>query len=425
MGDLANLLAQLPADYEVVIKSKTGTVTYKDRAGDLLKDDGKVIRLEDFELVGEIKLPGADSPFLDWPDFWRRDHGDDDWLVEDVFAYGRGHVIYASAGSKKSLFTLAAVTQLITSDWPVAVIYLDYEMTETDLKERLEDMGYGPTTDLSRLHYALLPSLPPLDTKHGADAIEELLNHVEAAHPDHHIMVVIDTTGRALQGEENSADTLRDFYRHTGITLKRRGTTWTRLDHTGKDVTKGQRGTKAKDDDPDIVWWMRETANGIQLDAKKRRMGWVQEQVAFVQRDDPLRFIAVEYDPPKGTQETAERLDKLSVPTDATVNQAQRALREDGEGIRRQVVSAAQKWRREHRTHLELIPGTAPEPPKSSSMGTVMGTVSKPPIKQGGTDPGTAGNRIPRQDGNHPVPSMGTGGTEPDDFDDETNRIAP
>ena len=44
---------------------------------------------------------------------------------------------------------------------PIHVLYLDYEMTRADLRERLEDMGYGPDADLKRLHYALLPDLRP------------------------------------------------------------------------------------------------------------------------------------------------------------------------------------------------------------------------------------------------------------------------
>lgn len=50
-------LEQLPPDYEVVIKARQGTVTYTDRAGDLVADDGKTIELKDFELVSEVYLP--------------------------------------------------------------------------------------------------------------------------------------------------------------------------------------------------------------------------------------------------------------------------------------------------------------------------------------------------------------------------------
>ena len=38
-------------------------------------------------------------------------------------------------------------------DEPITILYLDYEMTDDDLRERLEIFGYGPNDDYSRLHY--------------------------------------------------------------------------------------------------------------------------------------------------------------------------------------------------------------------------------------------------------------------------------
>ena len=70
----------------------------------------------------------------------------------------------------------------------IDVLYLDYEMTEDDLAERLESMGYGPDTDLSHLHYALLPSLPGLDQPEGGRAVVDLARSVGAQ------LVIIDTS---------------------------------------------------------------------------------------------------------------------------------------------------------------------------------------------------------------------------------------
>lgn len=57
MGNLATTLAQLPYDYEVVLKPKGGTVHYTDTAGRWLDDDGRAHRLDDFELVTQIRMP--------------------------------------------------------------------------------------------------------------------------------------------------------------------------------------------------------------------------------------------------------------------------------------------------------------------------------------------------------------------------------
>ncbi len=151
-------------------------------------------------------------------------------------------------------------------------------MTEADVFDRLEDMGYGPESDLSRLRYALLPSLPPLDTITGADALMALLDAVQAEWPAHHLVVIMDTIGRAVCGEENSADTFRAFYNFTGIELKRRGLTWMRLDHGGKDSDRGQRGSSSKGDDVDVVWKLKPTENGVSLQRDVARMSWVPEQ---------------------------------------------------------------------------------------------------------------------------------------------------
>ena len=97
-------------------------------------------------------------------------------LVEDVLARGRGHALYATRKAGKSLFLLAQVAASRHRRRPRHAVYLDYRMTEDDLYERLEAMGYGPDTDLSRLRYALLPSLPPLDTREGAQALVAILD---------------------------------------------------------------------------------------------------------------------------------------------------------------------------------------------------------------------------------------------------------
>lgn len=286
--------------------------------------------------------------FIDWPAFWTRDDHAAEWVYPDVLARARGHAFYAKQKSKKSLLMLWLAAQLSTGTEPIVVVYLDYEMTEADIRDRLEDMGYGPASDLSRLRYALLPTLPPLDTPNGGDALMVLLDAVQAEHPEHHLVVVIDTIGRAVAGDEDPADTWRAFYRHTGIELKRRGITWARLDHGGKDLGRGQRGSSAKGDDVDVVWKLTPTQDGIRLDCDAARMGWVPQKVSFRLSDEPLVFKRQAGDWPVGTAATADLLSQLRVPLEATTKQAQAALREADLGRRREIVAAALRWRREN-----------------------------------------------------------------------------
>lgn len=289
--------------------------------------------------------PTDDAFFVDWPAFWARVRLGPDWLFDDVLARGRGHAIYASHKTGKSLLMLWLAVEMARRG--VAVVYLDFEMGDDDLFERLADMGYGPATDLSFLHYAVLPSLPPLDTEQGASVLLAKVDAVIAAHPGVEVAVVIDTTARAVAGEENSADTFRDFYRFTGTGFKRRGVTWARLDHAGKDTAKGQRGSSAKGDDVDVVWRLARTDNGLELRREASRMGWVPLRVAFRQLDEPLRFVRVDEDWPAGTAEVARILDDLEVPPRAGERPAGQALREAGHQAGQYLVRAAQKYRRQ------------------------------------------------------------------------------
>ena len=86
---------------------------------------------------------------------------------------------------------------------PIDVVYLDYEMTEDDLDERLGDLGYEEGADLEHFHYYLLPNLPPLDSAQGGKELESIVGDDNAA------LVIIDTTSRAVEGDENESDTMR------------------------------------------------------------------------------------------------------------------------------------------------------------------------------------------------------------------------
>jgi hypothetical protein len=294
-----------------------------------------------------VDITVDESPFVDWRELWTREHPQEEWVFEDVLARGRGHAIYAKHKQGKSLLTLYMGAKIATTRADMVVVYLDYEMGEEDLFERMEGMGYGVTDDLSRLKYALLPLLPPLDTDAGCKALSAMLDGVAVEYPGLHQVVVIDTIGRAVKGPEDEADTWRDFHRHTGMELKRRGCTWARLDHGGKDIAKGQRGSSSKGDDPDVVWRLERTQTGVTLHRDVARMHWVPEKVMFEIQEPPLVFKPAAFDWPAGTWETMEILDRLGVAMGASVREAQAALKGADEGRRQGVVRAALRARKE------------------------------------------------------------------------------
>lgn len=298
---------------------------------------------------GPVANPCAGA-LIDWETFWLRERNASDWLIEPIIARGRGHAIGASGKTGKSLLMLDVAAARATgrptlnqpASAPINIIYFDMEMTEDDLQERLEDLGYGPDDDLSRFHYYLLPTLPPLDSDVGGQVVEQLVILHQAQ------LVVFDTIGRLVAGDENEAGTYLGFYRHTGYRLKQLGCAYVRLDHLGKDTSLGQRGTSAKNDDVDIVWQMTKTDDGVKLKGTHRRMSWVPETVNII-RDDSglhLRHKVVEDAWPKGTKSTAEVLDRLGAPLDISRRAAMRLLRDNGAGVGNNVVAAALKWRR-------------------------------------------------------------------------------
>ena len=233
---------------------------------------------EPHELLGMI---------LNWQEFWDQDHKSEDWIAYPLIARGRQTALFAVAKVGKSYLTLACVAALATgkpifgrpAQPPVKVLYLDYEMTPGDLKDRLQSLGYFKQDDLSNLYYAVIPSLPPLNTFEGSAALMKLVELTGAQ------VVVIDTTGRAVEGEENSADTYREFARTTGLALKAAGIALLRTDHAGKDKgkTQGQRGSSAKNDDVDLVYRMERDGATITLERMFSRISWAPIKVELIE----------------------------------------------------------------------------------------------------------------------------------------------
>ena len=219
---------------------------------------------------------------LNWPSFWKGEHAGEGWVAEPLIPAGRLTVLYAPAKQGKSEIALAVVASLATGKpilgqrndrGPRHVIYLDYEMTEADLSERLEQLGYTEQDDMTHLHYWSLPSLPNLDTPEGAEVARGLAAECKAE------AFVIDTMGRAVGGDENSNDTYRAFARTTGMGLKSDGVAVVRTDHAGKDREKGQRGASAKNDDADVVFRVDRSDIGWRLSRTHTRIGWVPDRI--------------------------------------------------------------------------------------------------------------------------------------------------
>lgn len=286
---------------------------------------------------------------IDWPTFWSTDHTAEEWLWEPVIPARRGMVLWAKGGTGKSLVLLRMVLDLVRRG--VRVLYLDYEMTPDDLHDRLEEMGVENPAELDGLHYAQLPSLPGFDTPEGGKAVTRFASLVDAD------LVVIDTFARAVEGEENDSDTVRDFYRMTGLHLKAAGRAFIRADHAGKDESKGQRGSSAKNDDVDLVWQLKVADGGYTLIRGKCRMGWVPESVHLERHDAPYRIEVKggkSYEP--GASDCAKVLDEVGVPLDMGYRKASEMVVAAGHPKPvRAVLRSALKYRRERSSTMHFV----------------------------------------------------------------------
>jgi len=299
--------------------------------------------------ASEFAKPQTKYEALDWVALMNRLGHDVDWLVEDIWPELRHIHIHAQRKAGKSLISLwLAVHLAIGKDpftgaamTPKVVAYYDFEMTEDDIRERLEDMHIAPES-LENLHYYLHQPVPPLDTEAGGRAL------LEQAVAMGEQVIFIDTMSRVVQGDENSSDTYINFYRFTGQPLKSAGIAMCRLDHEGYQEGRS-RGSSAKGDDVDIIWQLKVQDDGIQFIRKASRVSWVAEIVNITKVDDPhLSYSRGALSWPEGTKEKAKELDAADVPPEAGRHIATRMLKAAGFSPGRTVtLNAALKYRRQ------------------------------------------------------------------------------
>lgn len=228
-------------------------------------------------------------PALDWQALWD-DDSEDEWILEPLLPARRLVALYSPPKVGKSLLSLEVAAAIscghevlgATPERRWRVLYVDFENDPRgDIRPRLQAMGYKPT-DLDHLHYLSFPTLAALDSEAGAAQLLAAVEHYGAE------LVVIDTLSRSVAGEENDNDTWLAFYRHTGLRLKQAEVACLRLDHSGKDVDKGQRGGSAKSGDVDAVWRMTAvTDDTFVLTCEANRLPVATKRLTFERREVP------------------------------------------------------------------------------------------------------------------------------------------
>jgi len=229
-------------------------------------------------------------PRINWAELWA-DEREEEWIVEPLLAAGRLVALYSAPKVGKSLLMLE-IAAAIANGKPLwgfpanqarRTLYIDFENDPRgDTKTRLIDMGYEPD-QLENLVVLPFPTMAALDSEKGADELMAAVRAYDCT------IVVIDTVSRAIEGEENENDTWLKFYRHTGLKMKKAGISCIRLDHSGKDGSKGQRGGSAKSGDVDAVWRMTRENDIVTLKCEAERFPVSLKEFALKRCESPLR----------------------------------------------------------------------------------------------------------------------------------------
>lgn len=277
-------------------------------------------------------------PVIDWHELWGREDDELDWIIEPLLPARRLVAMYSPPKVGKSLLMLEIAAAVATGGKALGgdtqqcrVLYVDFENDPVqDTRTRLQQMGYGPDEITGHLFMLSFPTLAALDSAQGA---QELLAVAERHQAQ---AIIVDTVSRAVRGEENDNDTWLAFYRHTGLRLKQAGIALMRLDHAGKDISKGQRGGSAKVGDVDAVWRLdriSETPDETTLTLKceAQRFPFAETDLTLKRRTYPLRH-EVEPNARRAAfeakvAECVKALDAASIPHNQSRRKAREALK--------------------------------------------------------------------------------------------------
>jgi hypothetical protein len=231
----------------------------------------RTAEIEGEELVELLSRAGR----VDWVEAFKTDW-EQEWFIPGFVAAQRGHSLYSDAGTGKSAIIRQACAELATQrvvlgtkafSRPLVVLYFDHENSVLgDVVPHLRPLGFQPE-ELGNLVFLSFPNIAELDTKQGGIELEHLLDHYN---PE---LVILDTVSRTISQDENLNKTWLDFYRFAGAKLKAREIAYIRLDHTGKNQARGQRGGSAKKGDLDLVWHLSKgSKDRLVLKCEKNRL---------------------------------------------------------------------------------------------------------------------------------------------------------
>jgi hypothetical protein len=299
-----------------------------------------------------------------------RDYGDDDegpwidWMADDevdsgemivpgFLACGCWTLIAARTKEGKSTIALHVALSLARGldPWsgesisPMVVAYFDAEMGRQEVLERIDATGLNRSDLVGWLCYT--DQARSLDIPQAASEMLDALQRVKAQ------VVVFDGLNGFVSGEENAADPWRDLYGIMIAPLKARGVAVLALDNMGKAVSKGPRGSSAKQDKVDVVFTTTRSAQGAVLKRLVSRSAKFHAEIeltSVVNEFDELVGFTVNDDYPAGTLEAVTRLDGIGVADGTSQRDTRRLLKARGERMEQRIMVAALRYKRHRNT---------------------------------------------------------------------------
>jgi hypothetical protein len=353
-------------------------------AGLALTDLAPVVdEVDELAPVGDLEAVRARFPRLDIAALLSADRPPREWVIPGLIPAGAAVALIAPAGTGKSLLLLSAMIGVARGDRAFAglpiprarrVVLVDMENTEDDLADRLLALGItaADVADLENLVIIHLPPLTPLDTDAGGLEFGALIDAYAIQAGD---VVVLDSLQRVVKGPENDSDTLRAFYRCTGMALKKRGLTVVRTDNTGHVVAKGARGTSGKRDDVDIELILTrdpDRPDRLHIKPGKSRLPDIisvlinrdvddDGHLSFTTAGDPFRALV---------GDAHQVLELLNIPVETGERKAAEIIKANGQAVVRAALRVAIK---ERKNPLWTVPEIS-EMPTPSTHGAPPGT---------------------------------------------------
>lgn len=335
----------------------------------------------------------SNSP-VDWTQVLSGELPERQYLAGDLFEVGQQVSLIGEGKVGKSILALDLVRAL-SGGRPflgapvrpsVHVGYFDMENDLRTLAERAISLGMTEE-DFQNVTYLSFPSIAPLDTPLGGEMLMEEVEKWQMK------VVFLDTVSRFIEGRENDADTWLAFYRCTGVHLKANNVALVRLDHMGKDASRGGRGSSAKTQDVDHVYELLESSGrgpgkhlslrrtftrsggGSEERAITRLSSWDKERRLYLPGETKHVYhgeevkespLALPEKPPalptlsQRASEMVDALDHLGVAYDTSFRKSAAVLRGNNETVSDKDLQAACRFRKKRGPDFYLTPFATP-----------------------------------------------------------------